>query len=50
MAVLRIPLKTPASAGRREELRTVRGLVNGIIFTAGLWLALTGLVLFILRH
>ena len=38
-----------ASAARRRGLGTARGLVNGIVFTLGLWLALTGLVLLILR-
>jgi hypothetical protein len=34
---------------RREGLGVAWGLVNGIIFTIGLWLALTGLVLLLLR-
>jgi len=44
-----LPSKTQASVARREGLGTFRGLVNGIIFTIGLWLAITGLVLLI-RH
>ena len=39
----------PAIVARREGLGAARGLVNGIIFTLGLWLALTGLVLLIFR-
>ena len=38
-----------ASTARRQGLGTARGLVNGIVFTLGLWLALTGLVILILR-
>lgn len=38
-----------ASVARREGLGVAWGLVNGIIFTLGIWLALTGLVLLILR-
>lgn len=38
-----------ASMARREGLGVAWGLVNGIIFTIGLWLALTGLVLLLLR-
>lgn len=38
-----------AALARRDSLGVARGLVNGIIFTLGLWLALTGLVLLILR-
>ena len=38
-----------ASRARREGLGAARGLVNGIIFTIGLWLALVGLILLILR-
>lgn len=49
MALIRIPSKAEASAARREGLGTARGLVNGIIFTIGLWLALTGLVLLIVH-
>ena len=44
-----IPSKAEASAARREGLGTVRGLINGILFTIGLWLAITGLVLIIVR-
>lgn len=38
-----------AKAARRRGLGTARGMVNGIILTIGLWLALTGLVLLIVR-
>ena len=41
--------ETKASLYRRDGLGAARGLANGIIFTIGLWLALTGLVLLILR-
>lgn len=39
----------PASLARREGLGAARGLVNGIVFALGLWLALTGLVVLLLR-
>ena len=38
-----------ASLARREGLGAARGLVNGVIFTIGLWLALAGVFLLILR-
>jgi len=38
-----------ASLARREGLGVAWGLVNGIIFTLGLWIALIGLVLLLLR-
>jgi len=38
-----------ATEARREGLGVAWGLVNGIIFTLGLWCALTGLVLLLLR-
>lgn len=38
-----------ASLARREGLGVAWGLVNGIIFTLGLWIALIGLVLLVLR-
>ena len=38
-----------ASQARREGLGVAWGLINGIIFTVGLWCALTGLVLLLLR-
>ena len=40
---------TRASRARREGLGVAWGLINGIMFTIGLWLALTGLVLLLLR-
>jgi hypothetical protein len=45
--MMRIPSKAQASMARRQGLGTIRGLINGIIFAFGLWLALTGLVLVI---
>jgi hypothetical protein len=41
--------ETQARAARREGLGTARGLVHGLLFTIGLWLALTGLALLLLR-
>lgn len=41
--------ETQAAAARRDGLGVARGLVNGIIFTIGLWLAIMGLVLLFLR-
>ena len=38
-----------ASLARREGLGAARGLVTGIVFTLGLWLALTGFILLIIR-
>lgn len=38
-----------ASLARREGLGVAWGLVNGIVFTLGLWIALIGLVLLLLR-
>lgn len=38
-----------ASRARRAGLGVAWGLINGIIFTLGLWLALTGLVVLLLR-
>ena len=38
-----------ATLARQQGLGVAWGLVNGIIFTIGLWLALAGLVLLILR-
>ncbi|MEH3159080.1 MAG: hypothetical protein PGN08_09185 [Sphingomonas taxi] len=38
-----------ATRARREGLGVAWGLINGIIFTLGLWCALTGLVLLLLR-
>ena len=38
-----------ASMARREGVSVVWGMINGVIFTLGLWLALTGLVLLLLR-
>jgi hypothetical protein len=38
-----------ASLARRQGLGVAWGLINGIIFTLGLWLALAGLVVLILR-
>lgn len=49
MALILNPSMAQASAARREGLGTARGLVNGIIFTIGLWFAITGLVLLVLR-
>lgn len=49
MTLIRIPSKAQAAAARREGLGTVRGLVNGIVFTIGLWLAITGLILLVVR-
>ena len=49
MASRHILSEVQASAARRQGLGTARGLVSGIIFTIGLWLALTGLALLILR-
>lgn len=43
------PHLAPASLARREGLGAARGLVNGIVFALGLWLALTGLVVLLLR-
>lgn len=37
-----------ASRARHEGLGVAWGLVNGIIFTVGLWLAIIGLVLLLL--
>lgn len=49
MASRHILSNAEASAARYQGLGTARGVVNGIIFTLGLWLALTGFVLLILR-
>lgn len=49
MALMRIPSQTQASAARRDGVGAIRGLINGIIFTIGLWLALTGLVLLVIH-
>lgn len=43
------PPMAPASLARREGLGAARGLVNGIVLALGLWLALTGLVVLLLR-
>lgn len=37
-----------ASRARHAGLGVAWGLINGIIFTLGIWLALTGLVLLLL--
>ena len=42
-------LGAQASLARRQGLGAARGLINGIICTLGLWLALTGFVLLIIR-
>lgn len=39
-----------ASRARHEGLGVAWGLVNGIIFTVGLWLAIIGLVLLLLGN
>jgi hypothetical protein len=39
-----------ATLARQQGLGVAWGLVNGIIFTLGLWLALAGLVLLIVRR
>ena len=49
MAVHQSRSDARATQARREGLGVARGLVNGIIFTLGLWLALTGFVLLLLR-
>lgn len=49
MALIQIPSKIQASAARSTGVGAIRGLINGLIFTIGLWLAITGLVLFIIR-
>lgn len=38
-----------ASRARKQGLGPARGLLNGLIFTLGLWLALTGFFLLIFR-
>ena len=37
------------SLARRDDLGAARGLVNGVIFTLGLWLAIAGFTLLVLR-
>lgn len=49
MSTKRVLSEEQARIARRQGLSTARGLVNGLIFTLGLWLALTGLVLLMLR-
>lgn len=49
MAVKEVTTEKRASLARRQGLGVAWGLVNGVIFTIGLWLALLGLVLLILR-
>lgn len=39
-----------APDARDGGLGVARGLVNGLIFTVGLWLAITGFVLLIIHH
>ena len=41
--------RAKASEARRQGVATVRGVIHGLIFTIGLWLALAGLVLLIFR-
>jgi hypothetical protein len=43
------PVEKRASRAREQGLGVAWGLVNGIIFTIGFWLALAGLMLLILR-
>ena len=49
VGLIHIPSKAQASAARHEGVGTIRGLINGLIFTLGFWIALTGFVLLILR-
>jgi hypothetical protein len=49
MASRHILSEAEARAARREGLGTARGLVHGLLFTIGLWLALMGIALLILR-
>ena len=49
MAVKDASTEKRATLARQQGLGVAWGLVNGIIFTIGLWLALAGLVLLILR-
>ncbi len=40
---------TRASLARREGLGVAWGVINGLIFALGLWIALIGLLLLLLR-
>ena len=40
---------TQAARARQQGLGAARGLITGIIFTLGLWMALMGLVFLIVR-
>ncbi|WP_174278818.1 hypothetical protein [Sphingomonas bacterium] len=41
--------ESKASLARKQGLSPARGLLNGLLFTIGLWLGLTGLALLILH-